>query len=81
MMRRKIYEKLCAILEDIFDLDEGLISPETSFIDTLAADLPDMLELSMIIEEEFDISFEDHDLSQIDTVEDMLDYICDKSEE
>lgn len=70
-----IFKKLADILEDIFDLDEGTITPKTSFIDTLGADLPDMIELSMVIEEEFDFLIDDDDLANIYTVNDMVEYI------
>ncbi|MDF2686491.1 MAG: acpP [Clostridia bacterium] len=70
-----IFKKLASILEDIFDLDENTIKPETSFIDDLGADLPDMIELSMIIEEEFDVLIDDEDLANINTVDDMVEYI------
>ena len=76
-----IYEKLCEILEDIFDLDEGLITPETSFTDTLGADEQDMTEMAMIIEEEFDITVDEEDFTDIFTVDDMVTYIKQKSEE
>ena len=75
-----IYEKLCEILEDIFDLDEGLITPETSFIDTLGADQQDLTEMAMIIEEEFDITVDEEEFADILTVEDMVQDIKEKSE-
>lgn len=75
-----VYEKLCEILEDIFELDEGFLTRETSFADTLNADMEDLIELSLIIEEEFDIIVSETELEDIDTVGDLEKLIKEKSE-
>lgn len=75
-----VYEKLCAILQDIFELDEGLLTRDTSFSDTLNADIPDLIELSMILEEEFEITISESELEDIETVGDLETLIEEKSE-
>ena len=46
--------RLKPILADIFDVDEEELTPKTDLFDDLGADEYDMIELSMIIEEEFE---------------------------
>ena len=75
-----VYDKLCEILQDIFELDEGLLTRETSFEDTLNADIPDLIELSMILEEEFDVKISETELEDIDTVGDLEELIEQKTE-
>ncbi|MBE6896244.1 MAG: acyl carrier protein [Ruminococcaceae bacterium] len=50
----QIFERLKPILADIFDVDEDELTPKTDLFDDLGADEYDMIELSMIIEEEFE---------------------------
>jgi acyl carrier protein len=75
-----VYEKLCEILEDIFELDEGFLTKETSFSETLNADMEDLIELSLIIEEEFDILVSEAELEDVETVGDLEKLIVQKSE-
>ncbi len=75
-----VYEKLCEILEDIFELDEGFLTKETSFSETLNADMEDLIELSLIIEEEFDILVSETELEDVETVGDLEKLIEQKSE-
>lgn len=75
-----VYDKLCEILEDIFELDEGLLTKETSFSETLNADMEDLIELSLIIEEEFDILVSETELEDVETVGDLEKLIEQKSE-
>lgn len=75
-----VYEKLCEILEDIFELDEGFLTRDTSFADTLNADMEDLIELSLIMEEEFDILVSEPELEAVETVGDLEKLILRKSE-
>ncbi len=75
-----VYDKLCEILEDIFELDEGFLTKETSFSETLNADMEDLIELSLIIEEEFDILVSETELEDVETVGDLEKLIEQKSE-
>jgi len=51
------------------------IKPEADFSKQLGADSLDVVELVMLIEDEFDIEIEDEIASQITTVQGALDYI------
>lgn len=70
-----VFEKLAEILEDIFELDEGEVSLQTRFEEDLYADMQDLIEIGMILEEEFDILTDDEDLAKLQTVGDMVEYI------
>ncbi len=70
-----IFERLAAFIEDIFELEEHFVTPSTRFEEDLGADLPDRIELSMLIEEEFDVLIDDEDLKRMQTVGDMVEYI------
>ena len=54
-------------------LDE--VVPTASFVDDLGADSLDLVELVMMLEEEFGGEIPDEDAEKIQTVQDAIDYI------
>ena len=56
-------------------IDPSKVQPESDFGKQLGADSLDVVELVMVIEDEFEIEIEDKAASQIATVQDALDYI------
>lgn len=73
-----IFDKVAKLLSEQFGVDTDSISEETSFED-LGADSVDIVELSMALEEEFDIEeMGEDDLSAILTVGDLVGYLKNK---
>jgi acyl carrier protein len=73
-----VLQKLKKLIAEQFMVDEQEITADTSFIDDLGADSLDIVELTMAIEEEFDISeIDDNDLPKLATVGDLARYIAD----
>ena len=71
-----IFEKLCALIAEQFNVDADTITMETSFADDLNADSVDIVDLSMAMEEEFDIGeIDEEDLTSLKTVGDCVRYI------
>jgi acyl carrier protein len=56
-------------------IDPSEIQPEADFSKQLGADSLDVVELVMLIEDEFDIEIEDEVANQITTVRGALNYI------
>lgn len=56
-------------------IDPSEIQPEADFSQQLGADSLDVVELVMLIEDEFDIEIEDEVANQITTVRGALNYI------
>ena len=50
-----IFEKLCALIAEQFTINVGSITMDTAFVDDLGADSLDVVELTMALEESFDI--------------------------
>jgi acyl carrier protein len=61
-------------------IDPIKIKPEADFGKELGADSLDVVELVMVIEDEFEIDIEDQIASQIITLQDALNYIEEKWE-
>ena len=71
-----IFEKLCALIAEQFNVDPESITMETSFADDLNADSVDIVDLSMALEEEFGIEeLGEDEASSITTVGDLVDLV------
>lgn len=74
-----ILEKLKELIAEQFNVDADSIDLDTSFADDLNADSVDVVDLSMALEEEFDIELLDEDeMSSIVTVGDLLHFLQNK---
>ena len=74
-----IFEKLCALIAEQFNVDADTITMETSFADDLNADLVDIVDLSMAMEEEFGIDeLGEEEAASITTVGDLVRFLQNK---
>ena len=71
-----IFEKLVAIIAVQFSISENSVTMDTSFIDDLGADSLDVVELTMAIEEAFEVPEVDDDIvTRLITVGDVFQFI------
>ncbi|MCD8020885.1 MAG: acyl carrier protein [Clostridiales bacterium] len=68
-------EKMKEIIAEQLGVEEDEISLETSFKDDLGADSLDLFELTMALEEEYDIEIPAEELGEIETVNDVVEYL------
>jgi acyl carrier protein len=74
-----IAERVKQIVAEQLGVDEDQVTNEASFMEDLGADSLDTVELVMALEEEFDIEISDEDAEKIQTVQDAVDYITERS--
>ena len=75
-----VFERVRKIIAEQLGVEEGEITPQTSFVDDLNADSLDLVELIMSLEEEFSkagktIEVSDEDAEKIITGQDAVNYI------
>ena len=70
-----LQDKVRSIVATKLGLDENEITPEKSLSNDLGADSLDVVELSMELEREFNLKFEDADTEKIETVADLYKLI------
>ena len=70
-----VEEKIKNIIVEQLGVSADEVVPEASFVDDLGADSLDLVELSMVLEEEFGKEIPDEDAEKILTVKDAMDYI------
>ena len=75
MSEKEIFQKLKTIIVDQLGVNEENVTMEATFVDDLAADSLDIVELVMTIEEEFDLEIPDSDAEKIVTIGDVVKYI------
>ncbi len=71
-------QKVKKIISEQLEVDQSVLSGNTSFIDDLGADSIDLLELVLAFEDEFGIQIEEDDIKNIRTVGDIVEYIENK---
>jgi acyl carrier protein len=79
MKHEDIFERLKKLVVELLEVEEGKVIPEASFVDDLAADSLDFIELITAVEEDFGIEITDEDAGKMQTVGDAVNYIDLKS--
>ena len=71
-----LFERLAKLIAEQFGVDPEEITMRTSFAEDLGADSLDIVELSMALEEEFNVEeMSEEEISGIATVGDLVDYL------
>ena len=68
-------EKTRALIAQKLNLDESEITPEKSLNTDLGADSLDVVEVSLMLEEEFNVKFDESDTEKLQTVGDLYHLI------
>ena len=70
-----VFERVQEIIAEKLDLDPEEITMESSLDDDLEADSLDVIEIITALEDEFNITFQQEDLQEIEKVSDLVSYI------
>ncbi len=79
MADKSIEEQVKDIIVEQLSVSAEEVLPEASFVDDLGADSLDLVELIMVMEEKFGQEIPDEDAEKIQTVQDAISYIKEKS--
>ena len=74
-------EKMKEMLAEQLNCETSIITPETSFKDDLGADSLDLFELVMALEDEYNVEIPAEELTDLNTVGDVIDYLKNKGVE
>lgn len=74
-------EKMRSILEEQLNCEGDMITEDTSFKDDLGADSLDLFELIMALEEEYGIDIPADELTDLETVGTVIEYLKSKGVE
>ena len=74
-----VEEKVRNIIVEQLGVSGDEVVPTASFVDDLGADSLDLVELVMVLEEEFGYEIPDEDAEKIQTVQDAISYITSQS--
>ena len=68
-------EKMSEMIAEQLNCEAGDITAETSFKDDLGADSLDLFELVMALEDEYNIEIPAEELTELETVGDVIEYL------
>lgn len=68
-------EKVIKIISDLMEIDESEIKLESNLSSDLNMESLDLVDLIVEFENEFDVEIKDQDIKNIQTVQDIVDYI------
>ena len=71
----RIQDKARALIASKMKLDESEITPEKNIFNDLGADSLDFVELSLLLELEFNVKFTEDDTANVKTVGDLYELI------
>ena len=74
-------EKMREMIAEQLNCEADTITADTSFKDDLGADSLDLFELVMALEDEYNIEIPAEELSDLNTVGDVLEYLKDRGVE
>ena len=79
MSNEEIFQTMRDLVSEQFGMEPDEVTPETSFEDDLGADSLAAVELSMALEEEFDIGeLTEEDTASVKTVGDLVHFLQSK---
>ncbi len=70
-----MYEKIADILSKQLLIDKSKITEDSGIMENLGADSLDVVEISMAIEQEFNISVPDEEIVNFKTPRDIVNYL------
>lgn len=70
-----IFEKVREMLAKQFEMDAAEISKETDIMNELGADSLDLVELMMVLEDEYGITITDEQMYSLKTVGEIAEYL------
>ena len=74
-------EKMSEMLAEQLNCEASTITQETSFKDDLGADSLDLFELVMALEDEYNVEIPAEELTDLNTVGDVIEYLKNKGVE
>jgi acyl carrier protein len=75
MKKMSVLDEIRALVSKNLGVDEAQVKAESNLVADLGADSLDAVELIMEIEDHFDISINEEDAQNLETVQDIIDYI------
>ncbi len=72
-------DKMIEIIAGQLSVPKEKVVPNASFVDDLGADSLDLVELVMAMEEEYGIEIADEDAEKMQTVQDAINYVKERT--
>lgn len=74
-MEIKMLEKVKKHIAELLGTKENLITPESKLVEDLKADSLDIVQMLIVLEDEFKVEFSDDEIASLKTVGDIVSFI------
>ncbi len=74
--RSEVAARIIELVAEKMDKSKDEIGEDKSIINDLGADSLDVVELMMDMEDEFDLSIPEEEAQKLETIGDVIDYVC-----
>ena len=78
MTDNEIFDQMKEIIADKLGVEADKVSKESRFMEDLGADSLGLVDVTMELEDKFDVTIPDEDLPSITTVQAAIDYVKEK---
>ena len=78
-MSDQVFAQLRSIVCERLDIAPDIFTPDASFIEQLGADSLDVIDLVLLVEEQFELEIPDEDYIHFATVQQAVDYITSRA--
>ncbi|OQC15724.1 MAG: Acyl carrier protein [Firmicutes bacterium ADurb.Bin080] len=68
-------EKVRKHIAELLGIKEGIITPDSKLVEDLKADSLDIVQMLIVIEDEFNVEFSDDEIASLKTVGDIVAFI------
>lgn len=74
-MAKVTFEEVRDLVAEVLRVKKEPITPQSRFVEDLKADSLDLVELTMAVEDKYDIEVPDEDAQKLRTVQDAINYL------
>ena len=74
------FEKIAEIIAEKFDIDVNEVKLTTNIFEDLGADSLDIVDMLMMLEDQYNITIPDEDAQEMKTIGDVVNYIEENAE-
>lgn len=78
--KEEIQATVTKVVADMLGMPNDSVKMESAFVANLGADSLDLIELTMALEDEFDLEISDEDAGKLVTVQNAVDYVFERIE-
>lgn len=70
-----MFERVRKHIAELLGIKESLITPDSKFVEDLNADSLDIVQMLIVLEDEFNVEFSDDEIATLKTIGDIVSFV------